>query len=167
MSALKQYINDRVTTSDPNPSNLKVLYWAIDQLGYDWGSTHTASLPGMLSISAPDQCNYFVGSAYAYGAGATHWPTGWRALSHWFKPYAADANTLASRGGVEHTKIVGLPEPGDIVSFHKPGNDSGHTSLFLGGNLIIYAGGFGIGKIGTVEDNSADHDGIVNRKYVP
>ena len=165
VGAVKTYIGT-LPTGSSDPANLSALYWAIGQLGNNWGVGHTAKLPGFVDDTDIIQCNYFIAGAYIYGAGVTQWP-GKSSIRHPGLSNPISANDMASRVMVDHTKLISLPRPGDIVAFHSL-TTNGHTSLFVGGDLLIYAGGVGVGKINTFNDVMADgHDLALNRKYVP
>jgi len=56
VGAVKTYIGT-LPTGSSDPSNLKALYWAIGQLGNNWGVGHTAKLPGFVDDTDIVQCN--------------------------------------------------------------------------------------------------------------
>jgi cell wall-associated NlpC family hydrolase len=158
---IKAYIQS--LPNGPDPANLTALYWSIDQLGKNWGKGHFARIPGFRENSDIIQCNYFIASAYLLGAKVKNWPTGGFSGNN-----PIDANHLATKDiEVDYTKVVTNPRPGDIVAFHSS-STNGHATLFVGGNLVIYAGGSGIAKIETIDYVMQDgHDHKVVRKYIP
>ena len=59
-----------------------------------------------------------------------------------------------------------VPNPGDIVAFHSE-VEAGHATLFLGGDLLIYAGGPGIAKIDQWSSVMETHKSARNLRYTP
>lgn len=70
------------------------------------------------------------------------------------------ANVFGDSGDMKFLEIVTTPRPGDIVGFAVPGSEEergqGHVTLYVGGQVLIYAGGNDV-KIGTVKQNQEGH----------
>ena len=158
---IKLYISSN-RTDQSDPTDLKALLWAIDQLGSSrWGDETNpnleVSVSGLATTTSESKCNYFVAAAYIEGAGVQFLTT----LSWKLKTIPIRANDLASCGACGHfvltPKDVCISDITSIISFSKNG-DSGHTSLALGDNLLIYHGGGGRAKVGTFEENWEQHN---------
>ena len=163
VSQIKSAI-DAVPIGRPDPYALKAVLWGLGQLGNeDWGVNGTIKLPGLAQVGPGNvKCNQFVAAAYLMGAEASDWsrqPT-IRNQS------PASANLLATPAWyMERLPLVsGSARLGDIISFYSPG-DQGHTTLYLGGGLLIYGGEFG-GKVGPFLSVMSDgHTAFTVRRY--
>ena len=65
---------------------------------------------------------------------------------------------------VDTTKI----SIGDVVAFGNSG-EGGHVTLYLGGNILIYAGQFNVklGSVGYVRADSHTNYPVTSRHYAP
>jgi len=98
---------------------------------------------------SPDsKCNVFVAGAYADGAGLGFVRQGANGRGY---PLADGkvpaANWLGDKNDAKHlTNIPVITNPtlriGDIVAWrYKGGADAGHSSIYIGGGVVVYAGG--------------------------
>jgi cell wall-associated NlpC family hydrolase len=120
---------DAVPAGQDDPAGLKALWHAIDHLGdkkWGWGPERQY------------KCNIFVYHVYLDGA---HVAMPDR-IGFFFGTQEYRANVLGDkRVELDHFTIVSTPQPGDIAAFRNLDKDkSGHTTLSVGGGVLIYAG---------------------------
>ena len=158
-----------------DPASLRAIFWAIDNLGNtNYGPAGRVDDGHNQPVAGGQyKCNIFAADAYAIGGGIGWGPSGvptnakLGGLFGHFHPYAA--NDLANRS----TRVRNFPvvdgrhrEIGDIAAFDNPGGE-GHTVLYLGGGMCIYAGPNDV-KMDTVMFVLEDgHDYVTYRRYRP
>jgi hypothetical protein len=140
---------DAVPEGQADPSNLRAVFWAIDNLGNtNYGNQGNVNNGYTVSVGPGSwKCNIFCANAYAIGAGVG-WeghgvPTNSSLLGGLFgRRWPTDANTLASTASVQNFIVTNSPELGDIAAFSSPGG-LGHSGVFSGGStsggIVIYA----------------------------
>ena len=163
-----------VPTGSPDPPNLKAAFWAINNLGnsrYGFGGIVSSPPVNTIGIGSP-KCNIFVANAYAIGAGLGYdgagvplSTTGF--LRHKYPPVANAYNNgdLKIKHFVVDTTKISV---GDIVAFGSSG-EGGHVTLYLGGNILIYAGQFNVklGSVGYVRADGHTNYPVTSRHYAP
>lgn len=147
--------------------------WAIGQLGDTrWGKAGTITTEIGTYGRGTNKCNLFVAEAYATGAGVGYVSNNRLGVPLFgrnpFRPHPASANTLGDRNVfVSHFAVFSdypVP-PGAIVAFGSEVG-SGHSTLWCGSGILIYAGGEEV-KLGTFNKNQAGHQQAVFRVYDP
>jgi RHS repeat-associated protein len=164
---------DAVPEGQADPANLKAVFYAIDHIGDSnfgrWGTLEGTG--GMAGVGFGDyKCNYL--PAYAYGVGAgigfggeSGYPV--RGLPAMKSP--PPANVLGGRSArISNFPAVFAPGLGDVAAFPSFGRASGHTAMYLGSGVLIYAGEYGV-KVNTLGQTShALHTAFVTyRRYKP
>lgn len=120
------------------------------------------------------KCNAFVAKCYTNGAGIGHQsssnPSGYPVNRSWrgnaYPPAATDIHNTSHP--ISNLVSVKSPQIGDIVAFGG-GHYHGHVGIYLGGNLIIYAGQNDV-KLGTipyVQKSDGFNQAVTYRRYVP
>jgi RHS repeat-associated protein len=178
---LKQQIATVSGSSDP--VNLKSVWWAIDHLGdvnYGAGGTlssasHfsylvTKDKPFSKGIPGLSKCNIFVADAYGLGGGVGFGGSGVPVSGGilGINQSPPSANQLGNMNvAVAHFLVAWPPLPGDIVAFNSPGGH-GHSTIWLGNNVLIYAGGGDVklGSLGFVQKYEGGTAGVW-RRYAP
>jgi RHS repeat-associated protein len=170
--AIKKAINDAPASADP--PELRAALWAIDHLGDpDYGPLGDPH-DGTISTRGGEwKCNIFAADSYAIGAGCgfdgahgvptkSDHPFHDPFVTHHWPPAA---NDLAASGPIAHFPIDAAPKPapGDILAFGKKGH-LGHTTIVLGGDLLIYAGKHGV-KIQTLDYMKAEESPFTTFSY--
>jgi RHS repeat-associated protein len=167
---IKQWIG-MTPEGTQDPASLRAVLWATSQLGNTaWGYRGSVTVPGLTPPGADStKCNYFVAASYIQGAGGI-WPVRLSLRGGGKSP--VEANVLATSQNLwpltDSTELgIGAAYPGSIISFLAPG-DSGHSSLYLGAGLLIYAGEFNA-KVGTFDENLhyGGHTGYTFKQYSP
>ena len=138
---------EAVPEGQPDPPNLKALWWALDELGNArWGRAGTvAPGHGVSSAGAGTwKCNYFVAEAYAKGAGLGYGGTGvpvhqtsylWGLYKGGIYPPSAEMWSDRTKT-IANFQVVSSAQLGDIIAF----KEGGHCTLKCGPGLLIYAG---------------------------
>ncbi len=140
---------EAVPDGQADPANLRALFWGIDHLGdKDYGRDGTLS-KGTIhpERSGDNKCNIFVANAYAIGAGLGTGPNGMPSSASGLGSFLGRENPpTANQWGdpdasIQNFDVVSNPGLGDILSYpnNEPGHQ-GHTAMYLGGGLLIYAG---------------------------
>ncbi len=132
-----------------------------------------------ITIGEGNKCNVFVAGAHV-AAGINFKANGSRGRGY---PLTSDnkppaANWLGDRRDVQHLSNLpvqgdGSLRVGDIVAWrYNEAADSGHSSIYIGGNVVVYAGSSsndGIPKAATLNNvdssMSAHHESHVVRRY--
>jgi len=176
---------DAVPEGQPDPSNLRTVLYAIDQLGdmsYSNGGLGRdlsfQSNGWTISVKRDDnKCNFFVGISWAIGGGiglvgngnTTGVPVygtkgGLGAL--WGNGYIPGANEWGN-GNVDNFLLLKTPRLGDVAAWPRPVGP-GHSGIYIGGGAAVYANaGAGI-KIQTVMYVSKDQKSRVSyMRYKP
>jgi hypothetical protein len=149
-----------------DPPGLKVALWGLNHLG-DSRYGFMGSLPasGVGAVGPKSwKCNRLVADAYAVGAGLWYGSSFPRMRgTQW--PYTAN-DLVNPRLRMRHLRVVSSPKVGDVVALKAPGGP-GHSTLNLGGGMLLpYAGPDGV-KVGTFEGVYEGHVSYVFRHYVP
>lgn len=139
------------------PAAVRATLYAITQLGDTaYGYDGTVTDPDFDPIKGRKwKCNIFASKTYARGAdigynvdGKTNgYPTYNPGSSRASVPIANDIySTRYNMRNFTHTSTPGM---GDLFAFQGNHGEDGHSGLYLGGNLAIYAGADGV-KLGTL-----------------
>jgi hypothetical protein len=163
-----------VPVGSTDPVRLRAAFWGIDRLGdKSYGLAGTVSNQYTVTLRNKDwKCNIFVANAYAIGA-AIGWdgragvPTNATFLGRLAgRRHPTGANDLANAAHpVRNFPVTGAPSVGDIAAFGSIA-DYGHSGIYLGGGLLIYAGRYNV-KVDTVRENLRGHIGVTYRRYRP
>jgi hypothetical protein len=172
-----QAIKD-VVEGDPDPENLRAVFFAIDKLAAS-NPDNTAYAPsgtvsnGVTNTLGPgdNKCSLFCANAYAQGAGVGFGGKGVPTNTSFFgNKYPPTANDLGnSSKKIANFEVVNTPGLGDIAGFPAgPRSVQGHSGIYSGGGTVIYAGPKNV-KIQTVSYVMTvdSHPSVTYRRYKP
>jgi RHS repeat-associated protein len=134
-------------------TGVNIAVWAIlnvnnVQYGND-GTTYISDGRTTVAVSNDTKCNFFVAGAYVYGGGLKMAQNGKKGK---FFPLINNlppvANFLGDSQDRQHLSNISpnlngslVAVPGDIVAWRTNGGEgSGHSSIYIGGGVVIYAG---------------------------
>jgi RHS repeat-associated protein len=165
----------KVPEGASDPVGLKVIFYAIDNLGNtNYGKAGTVS-NGVTTDIGPgeNKCNIFCANSYAIGGGIGFGGTGVPINSSFLggligRQYPPVANDYAnSSKTIPHFDVVTIPQLGDIAAF--PARiGQGHSSIYTGNGTVIYAAERTV-KVQTVNYvlSAGGHSSVTYRRYKP
>jgi|SRR5579883_1788624 len=155
------------------PANVRATLYAITQLGDTaYGLNGTVTDPDLENVpSGSWKCNIFASKTYARGAGIGYnvdgktngYPTYGHPRSGQANVPVADA-IYSPRFNMSNFTHTTTPHVGDLFAFYGNNGEPGHSGLYLGGNLAIYAGTDGV-KVGTLPYIKQEDQYQVNPKF--
>lgn len=157
-------IRDMINASpnkDSDPSELRIAFYALRQLGVKhWEDGDVSSISRLSPTNAASKCSLFVGACFEHWGGML-FPRNRR--SNWLSTSPVLANQLADPS-ITFSELTdgacyAATPVGSIVAFYAEGgaNASVHSSISLGGNIMIYQNAGGI-SLGTINQNLKDHE---------
>jgi RHS repeat-associated protein len=172
---------DAVPEGQEDPSNLKTVFFAIDQLGAKSFATNESnrfSMNGWEVALGPgdNKCNFFVAMSWALGGGiglngegntkgVPVYGTKGGVGGLWGNGYVPGANEW-SGGRVQNFTRVTAPQLGDVAAWGSKGQ--GHSGIYVGGGAVIYAHIFEGVKIQSVQFvNSKQNTQAAFNRYKP
>ena len=136
-----------------SPPNIRATLYALTQLGnQSYGSAGTVSDPQIGEIKNNRyKCNIFASKCWARGAGIGYNVNGSNPNGYPTYPGSnlpTSANDIYTNAyNMRNFTHTTMPKEGDIFAYHHP--NEGHSGIYLGGDLSIYAGPNDV-KLGTL-----------------